>query len=36
MSASVGQTIAQAGASPRSTRCAQKWHFSAVPFDSLM
>ena len=36
MIASVGQTTAQAGASPRSVRWAQKWHFSAVPEASSM
>ena len=36
MIASVGQTTAHAGASPRSVRCTQKWHFSAMPLDSLM
>ena len=30
-----GQTISQAGFKPISTRCAQKWHFSAPPVSSL-
>ena len=36
MIASVGQATAQAGESPTSVRCAQKWHFSAMPSESLM
>ena len=29
-------TMAQAGARPCSARCAQKWHFSAVPLSGWM
>ena len=36
MIAPTGQTVTHDGSSPRSMRCAQKWHFSTAPRSLFM